>query len=83
MPTVDVTIAPSATTTRVTVWICRLCGADAELIDNTGSALASIEHFVDRLGWRLIASQDVVCDRCKVLPDVAHLLLADAKAHIR
>ncbi len=80
MPTVDITLDPSQQPTRVVVWVCRLCGADAQLIDNTGSALASIEHFIDQLGWCLIRSQDVVCKRCKVLPDVAHLLLADAKA---
>lgn len=80
MPTVDLTLAPSATATQVTVWICRLCGATAELVEKSTSADDTIEHFMDHLGWARIGGDEVVCPRCKLHPDVTNLLLAQGKA---
>lgn len=76
-----VTVPASTLPTHVEFWVCRLCGRDASLVDNTGSALASIEYFLEQMGWRHLPDGDVVCDRCKVLPEIAHIILAHEKVH--
>ncbi|MEP6477815.1 MAG: hypothetical protein ABJB03_00360 [Rhodoglobus sp.] len=81
MPTVKLVIPPHEHDVAVEVWVCRLCGAKAHNIDETGSALIGIEHFMDFLGWRTLPDGDVVCELCKRHPDIAHILLANEKAH--
>lgn len=79
MPTANVTVPASTTPTEVTVWTCVLCVRTTPLVLEKGTPIEAIEHFIDRLGWRMIASAEVVCDRCKLHPAIAHLLLAEAK----
>lgn len=66
-------------TVTVTTWVCDICGqGTAQHTAGTGAPLAA-EHFIDRLGFRLIGDL-VVCQLCRLLPDVTNLKLARAKA---
>lgn len=60
-----------------TVWVCNFCGRGDS---RTGTDLVAVQHFIDTLGWRLLDGDTVVCDRCRLLPDVTHTLLQQAKA---
>jgi hypothetical protein len=80
VPTARVLVSPSTTATHIEVWFCTVCGRDAVLKDTGGSAIAAIEYFIDALGWRQLPAGEVVCDRCKLQPEIAHILLATGGA---
>ena len=80
MPEIRITIAPSTVAMIVEVHACRLCLRLAELVGPAGDPIAGVEYFLDGLGWRMLPDGDLVCDRCKVLPEIAMLLLAAGKA---
>jgi hypothetical protein len=80
-PMTDIVVGATSTDTRVCVWSCRICGKHASFVSPaTDQQAAAAEAFVATAGWRFIRSDDVVCDRCKLLPEVAHLILAQEKA---
>jgi hypothetical protein len=57
------------TTVVVTTWICDICGHGATHTSGTNAPLTA-EHFVDKAGYRQIGPL-VVCELCRILPDVA------------
>lgn len=82
MPTITLEVPPSPKPTTVTVWVCCVCGRTATTSTPVTDADSLAEHFAT-LGWRMLRpdDQEPVCDRCKLHPDIAHILLAHE--HVR
>lgn len=74
MPVTEVTV-----TVVATVWVCDFCGRAAQHTAGTGAPL-SAEHFIDTLRWLALGETTVACERCRVLPEVAHWLFLTARA---
>lgn len=81
MPTTRLIVPASTTDTPVDVWFCTVCGAGETLVDPSDPSSAAAENFFKFIGWRRLPAGEVVCARCKKLPDIANILLAEAKAH--
>lgn len=78
MPTVELSIPVSDTPAKVIVWVCGICGHPSEYIH---TAPTPIDHksLLEQLGWATLGDDEVFCDRCRHLPDIANLILARAK----
>lgn len=80
MPILSVTVPPSPVDSSIDVWTCCICHHATTLVCSPPATGSTAAATFESHGWRALpGKEEVVCDRCKVLPDIANVLLAIAK----
>lgn len=80
MPMLSLNVPPAPVDTSIDVWTCCICHRATTLVCSPPATGSTAPEMFESHGWRALpGNEEVVCDRCKVLPDIANILLAIAK----
>lgn len=80
MPILSLSVPPAKANTSIDVWTCCICHATTTSVSSPPATEDAAAAMFEQHGWRALPShEEVVCPRCKLLPDIANILLAIAK----